>query len=66
MSPTVPSISALDKRMKIAIGSVSVRIAMLPATISVAPNSPKAFAQVRITAAIKPFRASGNVTLKKT
>ena len=61
----LPFISALASFIKIEIGIVSVFIAMLPAKVKVAPNSPKAFAQVRIRAENKPCFASGRVIVKK-
>ena len=49
---TVPSMSAEDSLIKTAIGSVSVLLGMEPAIVIVAPNSPKAFAQVNMEAEI--------------
>ncbi|MFA6223582.1 MAG: hypothetical protein WC647_14830 [Desulfomonilaceae bacterium] len=45
---TDPSISALESLINIAIGRVSVFIAIDPAMVIVAPNSPSAFAHERI------------------
>ena len=49
-----------------AIESVCVLPGMLPATISVAPNSPSARANASSTPARMPRVASGSVTRKKT
>ena len=51
--------------MKIAVGRVSVFIAMAPASVIVAPNSPMAFAHERMPAATMPRAASGRVTVAK-
>ena len=51
---------------KIAIGMVCVRPGMLPASIKVAPNSPRARAKARTVPAITPGPASGNNTRRKT
>jgi hypothetical protein len=55
------SIRAEDKAVKMAIGIVSVFPGIAPARVTVAPNSPKAFAHVRITEAMIPFSARGRV-----
>ena len=51
------------RAVKIAIGIVSVFPGIAPASVTVAPNSPRAFAQHRITEAIRPFNAKGRVIL---
>ena len=58
------STSAVARLKKIAMGRVSVFIAVAPASVTVAPNSPTARAHVKIPAAISPFPESGSVTLK--
>ncbi len=60
------STSAVAKLRNIAMGKVSVFIAVAPARVTVAPNSPTALAQVRMPEAINPSLASGKVTLKNT
>ena len=45
-----------------ASGTVAVLPGMLPASISVAPNSPSARAKARTSPAMMPLRASGSVT----
>ena len=62
---TACPILAEDKLRKIEIGKVSVLMAVAPASVTVAPNSPTALAQVRMPAAIKPSLARGRITLKK-
>ena len=62
---TVPSISALDSLINIAMGSVSVFMAIDPAMVMVAPNSPNAFAQDRMDAAIIPLLLRGSVMVRK-
>ncbi len=62
---TVPSISALESLINIAIGRVSVFIAIDPAMVIVAPNSPNAFAHDRIDAAKIPLLLSGRVMVRK-
>ena len=49
---------------KIASASVRVRPGMLPATITVAPNSPSARANARTVPARTPRQARGSVTRK--
>ena len=51
---------------KIAMGIVWVRPGMLPASMSVAPNSPSARAKARTVPASTPGAAIGNSTLRKT
>ncbi len=58
---TVPSMSALESRIKMAMGIVSVLNAIEPPIVIVAPNSPNALAQVRIAAARIPRLLSGRV-----
>lgn len=58
---TVFSISAVASLMNIPMGNVSVLFAIEPATVIVAPNSPIAFAHVRMPAAIIPFLLRGSV-----
>jgi hypothetical protein len=58
------STSADARFRKIAMGKVSVFIAIAPANVTVAPNSPKALAQVRIPDAINPLFAIGKIILK--
>src|SRR5579875_1537513 len=50
---------------KIAMGSVWVFPGMLPAIISVAPNSPRARAKARMVPAMTPGHASGSATFQK-
>ena len=65
-STTVLSMSALASFMNMATGRVSVFIAIDPATVMVAPNSPKAFAHVRMPEAMMPRLARGKRNGKKS
>lgn len=62
---TDPSISALESLINIAIGRVSVFIAIDPAMVMVAPNSPNAFAHDRMDAAKMPRLLNGSVIVRK-
>ena len=59
------STSADARFRKIAMGRVSVFIAIDPAIVIVAPNSPNAFAQESMQAAYMPFLVNGSVMVKK-
>jgi hypothetical protein len=59
----VLSIFAEAKAVNMATGMVSVFPGIAPARVTVAPNSPSAFAQQRIMEAMIPLRASGKVIL---
>ena len=58
-STAVPSISALASLMNMATGIVSVFMAIDPATVMVAPNSPRVLAHVRMAEAIIPRLLKG-------
>ena len=62
---TAVPILAEERLREIAMGKVSVFIAVAPARVTVAPNSPVALAQVSMLEAIKPSFARGRTTLKK-
>ena len=69
MSPTqimATRISPLSAAEKMAMGMVWVRPGMLPASMSVAPNSPSARANASTVPAITPGPARGKSTLRKT
>ena len=55
------SMFAEAKAVKMAIGIVSVFPGIAPARVTVAPNSPTAFAQERIIEAMSPLIAKGRV-----
>ena len=57
--------SAEARAMKMAVGIVSVLKAIVPASVTVAPNSPTALAQQRITALTNPRKARGKVMRQK-
>src|SRR5512136_2638800 len=61
----VLSILADARAVKMATGIVSVFPGIAPASVTVAPNSPRAFAQHRITEAMSPFNAKGKVIREK-
>lgn len=56
-------VSPLCTKKYIAKGIVCVFPGILPATISVAPNSPKALANESMVPPIIPFLAKGNIIL---
>ncbi len=59
------SIFPIETFKNIAVGKVSVLNFVAPASIRVAPNSPKALAQPNMMPAMIPFLAMGKRTLKK-
>ena len=61
-SPILPAWAA----KKIAIAMVWVLPGILPASIKVAPNSPKALANARTVPAITPGQAKGSNTCQNT